>query len=209
MKQCGECKHLITSIVVDGMCPCEEKDDEKHFANDYYAENCDLFSRVGWGYTSDAKEAIARADKYVKENTQVFKPSGCFITTAIVNILGMKDDCDALQTLRSFRGNILQKNAQYRDLLLRYDTVGPVLARGLIDDENSIQVALDLYNIYIKGCVGYIKRGNIEYAVSLYTEMVERMISRYMITREVVPETIKEKYVQDGGGHGEFKIRQV
>jgi len=94
-------------------------------------------------------------------------------------------------------------------LLLRYDTVGPVLARGLIDDENSIQVALDLYNIYIKGCVGYIKRGNIEYAVSLYTEMVERMISRYMITREVVPETIKEKYVQDGGGHGEFKIRQV
>lgn len=205
MKQCGECQYLKTSIVVDGQCPCVEKD-EYRFANDYYAETCDSFFRVGWGYRSEAMKAIADADRYVKEHTN----SGpCFITTAIVHILGMGDTCEELQTLRVFRKNILQKDDKYRDLLLRYDAVGPVLARALACDEDRVQIAIDLFQIYIKGCVRYLKAGRVDDAIVLYTEMVERMISKYMLRREFIPEVARDSYVQDCGGHGILHFKQV
>ena len=172
----------------------------------YYAETCDNFFRVGWGYRSEAMEAIADADRYVKEHTN----SGpCFITTAIVHILGMDDTCEELQTLRVFRKNILQKDDKYRDLLLRYDAMGPVLARALACDEDRVQIAIDLFQIYIKGCVRYLKAGRVDDAIVLYTEMVERMISKYMLRREFIPEVARDSYVQDSGGHGVLHFKQV
>lgn len=203
MKQCGECRYLDPDDIKDGKAFCKEKN-ERRFANDYCAENCDGFFRLGWGDTSRGKAAIAAADEYIKEH----KPE-CFITTAIVNILGLSDDCEELNTLRIFRKEVLQKDTRYRELLLRYDTVGPVLARALAHDENSVQVAVDLYNIYIKGCVGYIKRGQIDNAVTLYVEMVERMVAKYMIRAEFVSDTVREMYVQDNGGHGVLKLQTM
>lgn len=204
MKQCGECRKLDTCDIQDGRAFCKEKK-ERRFACDYYAEECSEFFRVGWGDTSAAKEAIRRAEEYKKEH----ESGSCFITTAVVHILKKTDDCQELTVLRKFRKEVLQKDEQYRDILLRYDTVGPVLARALANDENRLQVAIDLYNIYIRGCVQYIESGDIANAVVFYKEMVENMMLKYMTFSEFIPLKARENYAQDAGGHGAIKFKNM
>lgn len=201
-KQCGECRYLDTSNKKDGQCFCKEKN-EYRFANSYAADECSRFFRLGWGYTSDGKKAIEEADKYQKES----HGNTCFITTIVVNILGLDDKCEALTVLRKFRKNVLQVDLKYRDILFQYDLIGPKIADALRHDNNAFDVACDVYFGYILKSVDALHLGDIETAISIYTEMVNTLSERYGISLSC-PLTDKEKsfYNQREGGHGRLKL---
>lgn len=213
-KVCAECRYLNIHDIKDGQAYCVEKC-ERRFANDIYADDCSRFFGIKWGYESDSKEAIKAAEKYQKEyigpnkesvevhleNKNGVTNAGCFITTALVNILGFDDDCEELGILRIFRKEFLQKLPEYRGILLKYDLYGPILAKALENDENSLDVAMDLYITFIKGCVTFIRKRQFERALELYMMMTNRLIGVYA-PNVFTSQDMIDKYDQEKGGHG-------
>lgn len=205
-RDCADCRYLDIYDKQDGQCFCKELE-ERRFANSDYAERCRKFFKIQWGYESEARKAREEAEKYQKEH-QDRTYSGCFITTAVVGMLGLPDDCKELETLRKFRREVLQPNPEHAGVLLKYDTVGPIVALGMMHDENGMQMAIDIYNIFIRGCVKYIENGEVSNAVALYSEMTEALIRQYVM-RSIIPEGMEESYDQMSGGHGSISLKQA
>ena len=126
--------------------------------------------------------------------------SGCYITTMICDILGYEDTCDSLETLRSFRNNVLQKDPKYAGLLYEYDTVGPKIAKELKKEDKDF--VLDLYEGFIVPIVSDIKEKRNHEAVSRYVFMTKALEETYGISFEKkAPLT----YDYQKGGHGVCK----
>lgn len=130
----------------------------------------------------------------------------CFITTAIVHILGMADDCELLKTMRSLRSEHMQNNPEYRGLLVQYDVVGPIIADSLLRDERRMILAYAiLYELQMVEKLA--KLGMIKEAVDGYVAMTRSLMAMYGISY-VVGEEIEESYDQKNGGHGSFTITE-
>ena len=78
---------------------------------------------VYYDFQGDYKKGYCswyRSYYYPGDNCSHQKPvnatSGCYITTIVCDVLGLDDDCSLLNNLRSFRDNILQKDAKFTPL---------------------------------------------------------------------------------------------
>lgn len=105
--------------------------------------------------------------------------SGCFITTVLCNILGLPDNHEILNTLRSFRDNVLKKDKKYKEILMIYDGIGPYVADKLINDENREEIAYDLYKSSLLPILEEIRNNNYNKAVKHYLYMTLYLISDY------------------------------
>ena len=180
---CSECEFLNTKDTKDGKYRCTKK-------NCYNASNC-----------KDAKYC----DYFSKKST--YNPFGnCYITTAVVNILGFDDNCYILNSMRKLR-SYMQVNSKYSDLLLQYDVIGPNIAESLWNDPNREQVALDLVNL-MKKIVEYMNDGLKDGAVCIYKQMTEDLMRDYNISG-FIPEGIKESYDVSKGGHGRLVLKPI
>lgn len=101
-----------------------------------------------------------------------YTPSGCYITTIICNILGYEDNCEVLTILRNFRDNILKQDPKYLTLLIEYDTVGPLISKGIQNEPNNYIFAIGLLEHFIIPCVNAIKNQNYDEAIAIYKNMV-------------------------------------
>ena len=128
--------------------------------------------------------------------------SDCYITTILCNRLGLEDDCEELETLRGFRKNILQKDEQYKNILFEYDTVGPVIANKI--EQEDILIVRGLYLTYIEPVVDFIKKNNQQEAIDRYTEMTNLLKSFYGLNQEQI---IPDDYDATRGGHGKLVKR--
>ena len=105
---------------------CDKKDervDEDHYrryCRDYNYDECAIYKRTE-------------------------SSGGCFITTVLCNILDLPDNHETLNTLRSFRDNVLKKDKSYKEILMIYDGIGPMVAEAIINDEKKHEKAKDLY----------------------------------------------------------------
>lgn len=146
--------------------------------------------------------------------------SDCYITTIVCNSLGYPDDCEVLTTLRDFRNNVLQKNKKYSSLLFQYDTLGPMIA-SKIEDNNvdnrkkgyyppkSIMAEYlqscdktfirGIYDSFLLPIVGFIKNGFYDKAVSQYIKMTRFLQECYQID---YAEEMPGNYDFQRGGHG-------
>jgi hypothetical protein len=95
----------------------------------------------------------------------------CFITTAVCDILGYKDDCELLMSFRRFRDKILLVN-QYEPLVEEYYKLSPPLVDFLISYKNKSNLALFLYNNYLCVIQRMILNNSIHEAVVVYSNMV-------------------------------------
>jgi len=93
--------------------------------------------------------------------------NGCFLTTAACEYQCLPDDCYELQTLRSFRDNILMPNLGGKALVHEYYQVAPGLV-SLLDDAS----VADLVWEQIQKTVGFIENNRNEDAKKCYTNMV-------------------------------------
>ena len=140
--------------------------------------------------------------------------SGCFITTVACQILGKEGNDPVLNDLRKFRGNILQKNPKYYDILKEYDVIGPKIADSLFHDKDKEEMAKGLYQNAILPVHSLIQQEDYDKAVETYYVMTLMLVNYYGLKHEY--NEIKD---QDYGyltsefdpkisGHGMKKIKK-
>jgi len=172
-------------------------------------------------YACDAKcydwiEAYSRSN-YSRENmyynSRKHQSSGCYLTTAMCNILGYKDDNYYLNTLRTFRDKTLKKNHKYIHLLLMYDAFGPLIANNLKNDPNNKDIATHLFNGYITKAVTAIENEKVEEAVNIYIAMTYTLAERYNINMHTLfidEESIKLKTINTQPlGKGRIRTKKL
>jgi len=125
-----------------------------------------------------------------KPNDGGYTPSGCYITTIIVDILGYEDNCEVLNVLRNFRDNVLKTNIKYLPLLFEYDIIGPIICEYIKSEKNNEQLCLGLLKHFLIPCVNLIKENKFEEAVEVYRNLVLHLRSNYeiILTDIIIPD---------------------
>ena len=190
---CAACTYLGETADYNGKYYCSKKGDV--YACDPKCYNfCEAYSR------SDS----ARRNMY--NNSIEHQSSGCYLTTAMCNILNYPDDHYYLQTLRNFRDNTLKTNPKYITLLLTYDIIGPTIANNLNNDKNKEIIAKTLLEKFISKSVIAIENNKINEAVNIYTAMTQELAKRYNINLNLLyidPKTIDIETLDTNSlGHG-------
>ena len=132
--------------------------------------------------------------------------SGCYITTIICDVLEYADDCSVLNTLRSFRNDVMQKDPKYMNLLLEYDTIGPDISYFIkkeYEKSSDREIWIQFYNFYLQPTANYISNGEFDKAINRYKEMVSSL-KEYFGLDDYTPVSISYDYTS--GGHGKIKI---
>ena len=123
--------------------------------------------------------------------------ANCYITTIVCELVGFSDNCKILETLRQFRSK-MQQDPKYREILFEYDTVGPQIAKNLIENKE-FDLANGLLDSYIFPTVYLIREGKEEEAVKKYVTMTKALEDYYGIK---VDANVPENYDYKNGGHG-------
>ena len=104
----------------------------------------------------------------------------CFITTAAVNTLGLKDDGFELNTLRSFRDNILKKMPDGEQKVQEYYRIAPLIVQGIAKTNDKEGIYRDLWTTHIYPSVEAILRHKYLTALQVYEDMVNKLKRRYL-----------------------------
>lgn len=196
---CAACTYLGERIDYKGKYYCSRNGDV--YASDPRCDSfCEAYSRSN----------SARENMY---NNSRGHQGGCYLTTAMCNILNYPDDNYYLQTLRSFRDNTLKTNINYIPMLLVYDTIGPMIAYNLLNDKNKEEIANSLFNEYISKAVTSIENEKVEDAINIYMAMTTSLAKRYNIDLSLLyidPSSINEDLLDiESLGHGRTLRREI
>lgn len=195
---CASCTYLGENADSYGKYYCKYKGDR-------YA--CD--PKCGLYIEAYSRSSSARENMY--DNSRSHQSSGCYLTTAMCNILGYKDDNYYLQTLRTFRDETLKKNPKYIPLLLTYDFIGPQIAANLLIDPNRKIIAKSLFNGYITKTIDAINEEKIQEAVNFYIAMTYSLADRYNINTNILyinPKSTNLKTINTNQlGHGRTRAK--
>lgn len=171
---------------------------------------------VYYDFQGDYKKGYCswyRSYYYPGDNCSHQKPvnatSGCYITTIVCDVLGLDDDCSLLNNLRSFRDNVLQKDAKFTPLLMEYDSIGPEIALLIKKDyEESKDDTLwkKYYDTYLVGTEQLVKENNYDGAINKYVEMVQ-VLKTYFGLDKVTSRNIAQ-YDFSNGGHGKIMTKK-
>jgi hypothetical protein len=110
-------------------------------------------------------------DNKTKTKTKKFP---CYITTAVVEGLGMEDDCEELQTLRAFRDTWLKTNKPLEIDQYHMEAPGIVEAMHALHEIEFSDLIHELYYAYIIPAVTAIQTNSPEIAYQIYKAMVIR-----------------------------------
>lgn len=191
---CAACTYLGETADYNGKYWCSRKG-EAHFACDPKCYSwCEAYGR-----SNSARENMFN-------NSKSHMSGGCYLTTAMCNILGYPDDNYYLQTLRTFRDNILKQDIKYLPLLVLYDQVGPQIAYNLEQDENKEIIAKTMFTKYIAPAVSAIEENKTETATNIYVAMTNILAEKYNINTKIItinPEEIDISTL----GHGRTRKR--
>lgn len=172
MAICAECTYLdLSDGNSDGAFWCDKKL-ERHLATDVECGRfCKAYNRKG--------SSIDNAIDYSNSHNS---SGGCYLTTILCNILKMQDNNIYLETIRNFRNNILQKDTNYKKLLIEYDIIGPKIAKALSNDPLREKIARVYFDKYIIPITELIKNNNHETAINIYISMTTNLKNLYGIT---------------------------
>lgn len=145
------------------------------FGGDYWCKAADVRVDSGFYNTYCNGYRYNECPTYKKKAS----PGGCYLTTIVCQILKKEDNDKNLNTLRSFRDKIMQKDENYNDKLLDYDNIGPILATCLAGDKNNQELAEFLYEEIITTVARDIKNKNYDEAVMKYEIMTLSLINYY------------------------------
>lgn len=186
---CRDCEYLNLNIEESHnkyLCTKYNNGREK---NDAIAETCGKFKEREY-------KAVGMGE---------YKPSGCYITTILVKLLGKEDNCSELEHLRTLRSE-MQLHPEYRNLLVMYDVIGPKIAENLANDPHGKEKARELYESCIKTCDRYLLQENFEAAISQYENMTEGLMMHYGIQNTMNQINIDEVDFEKSG-HGKLVLR--
>ena len=130
--------------------------------------------------------------------------SGCYITTIIHDILKMDDHCEILENLRNWRDKTLSKKEEYKKVLMEYDTIGPIIANYLQQDQDQKLCKL-LYDKYLQEINQNLQKKEETKAIRRYQDMVRHLKFYYGMENQI---EIKN-YDQEKGGHGKIYRKRI
>lgn len=154
----------------------------------------DLFKRLAaWAYDSNgldynrhnaaiwAKEAVIAVEqgRSVNEVKQAAKQKrsqgGCFISTAIIESLGLPDDCHELTVLRSFRDTFMQKTLLRKQQVNQYYQIAPNIVYSISTHSDVSNIWKELWGAFLKPAIEAIERGDNELAYQMYFRMIDHV----------------------------------
>ena len=157
---CGHCAYLdFKNKRGNGTCYCRQK---------------------GWYVLPNSGCCSSFINDPVKSSTYKY-----FVTTAVVDTLGLGRDSKEYKTIQNLREETLEYDSYYDGVLDIYDIVGPVIATRIKEDNEfglqNCEIALN--NFIIPTCESY-ENGHVEGAVDIYTSMIDELMKVYGITLE-------------------------
>ncbi len=129
---------------------------------------------------------------YTKGNSS----GGCYLTTAVCDILGYEDHCPTLDTLRSFRDDYMKKHEECLPLLEDYDVVGPVISEKLIKDENRVKIANTMLNIFINEAIDSIIDKEYQAAIDTYENMTIYLMDYFNLDMNMLNSNKAKEFVR-------------
>lgn len=111
-----------------------------------------------------------------------FKRKGlCFITTAVCDTLQKDDDCYELMAFRRFRDTYMLLEPQRRELVEEYYKVAPAIVTSINMDPCAEQTYQKIWVNYLQPCLKSLEEEKYEVCEKQYTQMVEKLKSKYYI----------------------------
>ena len=104
---------------------------------------------------------------------------GCFISTACVEVAGLPDNCDELQTLRTFRDGFIANLPEGRNLIGDYYRVAPKIVSSIRTRPDSHDIFSRIFKEDVLVAVDKVKKGDSAGALQHYKEMVCRLRRKY------------------------------
>ena len=139
---CAACTYLGENCDYSGKYWCERKGQSVYACDPKCYNFCEAYRR----------STSARENMYNNSRSHT-SGGGCYITTAMCDLLGYTDNCYQLEILREFRNNILKKDRKYWALLITYDIIGPTIATNLKNEACKLSVATLLFENYMNLCI--------------------------------------------------------
>lgn len=128
------------------------------------------------------KKAAAQGYKKAQENLETLEnKSGCFLTTAMCDILLKSDDCYELTKLREFRDGFLLKTQEGKELVDEYYKIAPSIADALYNLKERNHIAEIMQYEYITNILSRIDDKDYDKAIIKYKQMV------YYVKEQVLP----------------------
>lgn len=201
MDYCADCTYCNPSDYkgsCNGLFYCEERCDYVFGNNPKCGDFCRAYSRSDY----EIKDMIKKGEQERSSSN-----SSCYLTTIISIILGYGDKGYALEKLRSFRNNILQKDNRYKRLLVEYDFIGPLIAREIAKYENKELLAKNFYDNFIKKILVELEHGNYDKAVDIYVGMTYGLQVCFGLAGiSIDPSVINDQDITKAG-HGKVLVR--
>lgn len=144
-------------------------------------------------YCTYYRKYYPKGDKACRnfEQRSDYVPSGCFLTTTICDMLGMKDNCYGLNIMRNFRDTILVNNPIYYPLLAEYEVVGPIISENMQRDSHGVEVAEYYFENYIYDIVMNLStKKDYNDAISKYVEMVTDLKRMYVVNKGITNDDV-------------------
>lgn len=123
---------------------------------------------------SRPSEVSASAERYSKDHRY-------YILTAICKLLGMDHYNIHLDALRNLSDNYLSRCDLGKDLLKKYDIIGPKVASYIENSPYSLSIAETLLQNFIIPTTNYVEHNDFKKATRLYIHMTERLMEYYKI----------------------------
>jgi len=121
---------------------------------------------------AEATEAELRA---MHKNDECELTSGCFLTTAACDTVGLADDCWELRTLRTFRDGWLSAQMDGLDDIERYYKLAPKIVQRVNQTPDAAKIWLGVYWRTIIPAALLVRFGFNRTARKIYTKMIGKM----------------------------------
>ena len=161
--------------MADYCCDCKNLDRGKPY-KDFWGETKYHCKEKGCD-----KKLTDESCRYFKSNRKDdgYKPSGCYITTIVCDILSTTQDIEIIEAIpqvkiliHNFCEEQLQNNEDAIPLLMIYDEVGPNMRDVISSLENKSEYATFLFKNYLLPCALSIKDENYKDALQKYIFML-------------------------------------
>lgn len=154
---------------------CEEYNEYLVENNQFYCNKMRMYVSLGERSCNTYFRMRDKKKKSEKPNT------GCYLTTAMCEVLGYDDHCEILETLRGYREEYMMNTDIGIKLLHDYNTVGPLIADKIHEDEIQIDIAITMLNSYIKPAITFINKEDYETALMIYENMTLDLMDYYKL----------------------------
>lgn len=143
----------------------------------------DFKGKIYCNHYKGAYDAFDSCDKFFISKTGS-SSSGCFITTACVQTMGLPDDCYELSMFRTFRDEYLLKRPDGIRDVNTYYRVAPQIVDAINMDVDSIVWYNDIYCNLVMPILDFLEKQNFEGAWSLYKEYVKELAEQFNVSFE-------------------------